>query len=135
MRIVVDTNVFVSLLIRPGDTFSALIDYIDRHATVLYSTDTLTEVVDVLRRPKFRKYTDAAEVAELVRWVVAAGEMVTVQDSVVGSRDRKDDMFLALAVSGSADYLISGDQDLLALGRIGNTPILSPAGFLAAINR
>ncbi|HLG88974.1 MAG TPA: putative toxin-antitoxin system toxin component, PIN family [Alphaproteobacteria bacterium] len=56
MRVVVDTNVFVSLLIRPGEAFTALIDYIDRNATVLYSTETLTELVDVLRRPKFDRY-------------------------------------------------------------------------------
>jgi predicted nucleic acid-binding protein len=40
MRIVIDTNVFVSLLIRPGERLLPLIDFIDQHATVIYSTDT-----------------------------------------------------------------------------------------------
>ena len=47
MRVVVDTNVFVSLLIRPGDSFVALADVLEQKATVLYSTDTLTELTDV----------------------------------------------------------------------------------------
>jgi len=49
MRVVIDTNVFVSMLIRPGDRFLALIEYLDHNATILYSNETLTELVDVLR--------------------------------------------------------------------------------------
>jgi putative PIN family toxin of toxin-antitoxin system len=134
MRIVVDTNIFVSLLIRPGDTFLALIDIIDRGATVLYSAETLTELVDVLRRRKFTKHTTPQEVAALVKWIADEGELVAVEEQVMGSRDIKDNKFLSLAVAGRADYLISGDKDLLALGRIGAVPILSPAHFLAAVN-
>jgi len=66
MRVVVDTNVFVSALIKPGESFSQLIVQLDEHGTVLYSTDTLTELVDVLRRRKFGKYTTPEDVAELV---------------------------------------------------------------------
>ena len=135
MRVVVDTNVFISILIRPGNTFLPLVDYIDLHATILYSTETMTELVDVLRRQKFAKYTTAEDVAAFVTWVADAGEFVTVEEPVIGSRDPKDNKFLALAVAGKADYLVSGDKDLLVLGHIGATPILSPTDFLAAVNR
>jgi putative PIN family toxin of toxin-antitoxin system len=133
IRIVVDTNVFVSLLIRPGNAFSALIDYIDAKATVLYSTETLTELVDVLRRRKFAKYTTAADVAAFVEWIASAGELVTIEHQVTGSRDPNDDKFLSLAVAGSADYLVTGDQDLLVLREINSIPIVSPTEFLAAV--
>ena len=135
MRVVLDTNVFVSLLIRPGDTFLALADYIDRSTTILYSEETLTELVDVLRRRKFSKYTAPEEVAEFVRWIVGTGELVAVTDHLTGSRDVTDNKFLSLAVAGQADYLVTGDKDLLVLGRIKATPILSPSDFLAAVNR
>lgn len=135
MRIVIDTNVFVSILIRPGETFSSLVDYIDRHATVLYSADTLTELIDVLRRPKFAKYTSAEDVAVFVKWIAEAGELVTVEEAVTGARDPKDDKFLALALAGRADYLVSGDKDMLMLGKIGTVPIVSPADFLATVDR
>lgn len=134
MRLVLDTNIFVSLLIRPGDTFLALVDYIDQGATIVYSTETLTELVDVLRRRKFARYTTAEEVAAFVTWVATVGELITVEEAVTGSRDPNDNKFLALAVAGRADYLVSGDKDLLVLGRIDGIPILSPAAFLATVS-
>lgn len=134
MRIILDTNIFVSILIRPGRSFSSLIDYIDQHATILYSAETLTELIDVLRRAKFAKYTTAEDVAAFVKWVAEAGELVTVDESVTGSRDPKDNKFLALAIAGKADYLVTGDKDLLVLRVIGPTPILTPADFLNTVN-
>jgi len=134
MRLVVDTNIFTSVLIRPGETLSTFIDYIDRYATILYSAETLTELVNVLRRRKFHAYTTPEEVAEFVRWIIATGELVAVTDVPAVSRDPKDDKFIALAVAGRADYLVSGDKDLIVLGRIGEMPILSPSAFLAAVN-
>jgi uncharacterized protein len=134
MRIVVDTNVFVSILIRPGAAFLSFVDYIDQHATILYSTETLTELIDVLRRDKFAKYTTPADVAAFVKWIADAGELVTVEEAVSGSRDPKDNKFLALAIAGRAEYLVSGDKDLLVLSHIGNATIVSPADFLAAVN-
>ena len=134
MRLVVDTNIFASILIRPGETLSALIDHIDQHCTILYSTETLAELVDVLSRRKFKAYTSPQEVAEFVRWVVATGELVAVDVAPAVSRDPKDDKFVALAVAGHADYLVSGDRDLIVLGTVETVPILSPAAFLAAVN-
>jgi putative PIN family toxin of toxin-antitoxin system len=134
MRVVVDTNIFVSLLIRPGSSFLSLIDYVDQHATVLYSAETLTELIDVLRHQKFAHYTTAADVAALVEWIVNNGELVTVVEPITGARDPKDDKFLALALAGNADYLLSGDKDLLVLGQVGATPIVTLIDFLAAVN-
>src|ERR1700722_6455059 len=134
MRVVVDTNVFVSLLIRPGETFLSLIDILDRSATVLYSADTLTELVDVLRRQKFSKYTTPQNVSALVQWIADEGELIDVEHEVAGSRDLKDNKFLSLAITGKADYLISGDKDLLVMKRIQHTVILSSADFLNAVN-
>jgi len=46
------------------------------------------------------------------------------------SRDRKDDYLLAHAIAGRADYLVSGDADLLSVDRVGGVAIVNPAGFL-----
>jgi uncharacterized protein len=61
--------------------------------------------------------------------------MVTSEEAVAMARDPKDDKFLALAIAGAADCVISGDKDLLTLGSIGTVPILSPADFLASLKR
>ncbi len=134
MRLVVDTNIFVSILIKPGTALSALTDYIDKRGTILYSVDTLTELVDVLHRRKFGKYTRPEDIAAFVQWVITTGELVAVDEAVTASRDSKDDKFLSLAVAGQADYLISGDKDLLVLGQIRTIPIVSTAAFLASVN-
>jgi putative PIN family toxin of toxin-antitoxin system len=133
MRLVVDTNIFVSLLIRPGSALSSFVEYLDQHGTILYSAETLTELVDVMRRRKFSAYTTAEDVAAFVQWVISTGELVAVEEVAEVSRDSKDDKFLALAVAGRADYLISGDKDLLVLERVGSVPIVSPAAFLASV--
>jgi len=49
------------------------------------------------------------------------------------SRDPEDDKFIRCAKAGKCAWLVSGDDDLLSLKRIGKTSILSPAGFLAIL--
>ena len=50
------------------------------------------------------------------------------------TRDRKDDYLLAYAVVGRADYLVTGDRDLLVLGEVEGVRIVSPAGFVGALS-
>jgi putative PIN family toxin of toxin-antitoxin system len=88
----------------------------------------------VLHRRKFGKYTRPEDIAAFVQWVITTGELVAVDEAVTASRDSKDDKFLSLAVAGQADYLISGDKDLLVLGQIRTIPIVSTAAFLASVN-
>jgi putative PIN family toxin of toxin-antitoxin system len=132
MRIVIDTNVFVSMVIRPGHLSDAIIDKIDRGAIVLYSAETLSELIEVLGRRKFARYTTKEDIAAFVGWFADAGELVTVTREVQASADPKDDKFLSLAVSGRADAIISGDKKhLLSLGSFESVPIFSPADFIA----
>lgn len=133
MRVVVDTKFFISLLIRPGTALSSFVEYLDEHGTVLYSVETLTELVDVMRRRKFSAYTTSEEVAAFVQWVITTGELVVVEEVAALSRDPKDDKVLAVAVAGRADYLVRGDKDLRVLERVGSVPIVTPAAFLASV--
>jgi putative PIN family toxin of toxin-antitoxin system len=130
---VVDTNIFVSLLIRP-DSFAFLIDYFETTGTLLYSSEVFSEFARVLRRKKFLRYSTLEEAEELLNWIDEIGELVLISRTIAGSRDLSDNKFLELAVSGKADYLITGDKDLLVLGKIESTPIVSPADFLRIIS-
>ena len=133
MRLVIDTNVLVSMLIRPGAKYLPLIDRIDCGAvTVLYSSETLPELIDVLGRDKFAKYTNREDIAAFVRWVAEAGELVTITREVRASPDPKDDKFLSLALSGKAEMIVSGDKDhMIALKAIEGIPIVRLSDFLA----
>ncbi len=61
---------------------------------------------------------------------MAAAEAVTIIEPIVACRDPTDDKFLELAVNGQADFIVSGDADLLVLNPFRGIPILSPATFV-----
>ena len=61
--------------------------------------------------------------------------MVNITEHIAACRDPKDDKFLELAVSGRADLIVSGDQDMLALNPFRGIPIVTPAAFVRAVVR
>jgi putative PIN family toxin of toxin-antitoxin system len=136
MRAVIDTGVLVSALIRsqgpPGAVLRALID---KRFTAIYTTELLVEVVDVLGRPNFRtKYhIQSDDIAALVNLIRLRGDLVIPNRVVEICRDPKDDKFLTAALAGQAEYIVSGDADLLVLSPFEEIPILSPTAFLAEL--
>jgi putative PIN family toxin of toxin-antitoxin system len=136
MRAVIDTGVLVSALIKPGGaTGEVLYALRDGRLTVIYSTDTLVEIIDVLGRPAFRaKYHILPEdITALVNLIRLRGELVTPQKKISACRDPKDNKFLEAALAGEADCIVSGDADLLALTPFEDIPILRPAEILAKL--
>jgi len=130
VRVVIDTNVLVSFAIRPNPNFEALFDHIAAHGTALVSDATITELLDVLSRDKFRKYIPFDQSVDYVEWYLGLSERVVVTEQVVACRDPKDDKFLSLAVSGNADYIIAGDHDLVDMQQFAGIRIYSPVIFL-----
>jgi putative PIN family toxin of toxin-antitoxin system len=136
MHAVIDTGVLVSALIKPGGaTGEVLYALRDGRLTVIYSTDTLVEIIDVLGRPAFRaKYHIMPEdITALVNLIRLRGELVTPQKKISACRDPKDNKFLEATLAGEADCIVSGDADLLALTPFEDIPILRPAEILAKL--
>jgi putative PIN family toxin of toxin-antitoxin system len=131
-RLVIDTNVWISALISPIGTARHLVDAVlDRGIDILMSESTFGELASRLDRPKFERYREPeawnlflSALVELALWHEDAGSAAGI------SRDANDDKFLALAVTGQADAIISGDRDLLELVIHEGIPILTPAQFL-----
>ena len=133
MRVVVDTGVFVSALIRRrGTTGSVLQALGDGQFICIYSTEILMEIIDVLGRNKFRnKYHIEPEViTALVNLIRLRGELIISNEKVTACRDPKDNKFLEAAMAGDADCLVSGDSDLLDMISFEDIPILRPSDFL-----
>jgi putative PIN family toxin of toxin-antitoxin system len=133
MRVVVDTGILVSALIRPkgriGDVLHALRD---GRFTAIYSTPMMLEVTDVLGRPKIQEkyHVQPEDITAVINLVRLRGELVIPKQTVTVCRDPKDNKFLEAALAGEADSIVTGDNDLLVLHPFEGVGIFRPAEFL-----
>ena len=128
-RIVLDTNLWISYLIKADSPVGRIVSRILRHHWVLVSEATLLELADKVDSERLRLYFSAAEGLRLVLLLKQVAEWVSVQTVVRDCRDPKDDKFLALVLDGKADVLITGDRDLLALHPYRDIPIVQPRDY------
>ena len=130
-RFVPDTNVLVSSLLRPNsEPARAVAQVIDQHQMIA-SVETLAELSEVLRRPKFARDLTLEEIEDQLERFTAVFEIVEVIEVVTDCWDPKDNKFLSLAVSGRANVIMSGDNHLLTMHPWRGIPIMTPAQFLA----
>lgn len=114
MKAVIDTNIWISFLI--GKLLSGLDDYIlDGLLEVVISDEQLEEIATVLRRPKFRRYFSADDIEEFLALLYKSARIVELQHTIKDCRDEKDNFLLETAIRGKADYIVTGDRDLLVL--------------------
>lgn len=129
LRVVFDNNVLVSAALLggvPRKAFDKLLD----NGTVLVSVSVLLELADVLNREKFDKYVTHDERMRFMVGFLKIAEMIEINETIVACRDPKDDKLLELAVSGEADFLVTGDKDLLVLNPFRGVEIITPREFL-----
>ncbi len=134
MRVVVDTNVFVSAALKDKSSPALALHVVAQRGTLLKSTETERQLFEVLARPQLAALIDPAAVAWM-RTVMAAAEAVVIAERIAACRDATDDKFLELAVNGKADVIVSGDADLLALNPFRGIPIVPPATFVQGAAR
>ncbi len=129
LRGVFDNNVLVSAALLGGFPRQAL-DKLLENGTVLVSVSVLLELADVLNRPKFDKYITHDERMRFIVSFLKVAEMIEINETITVCRDPKDDKLLELAVSGNADFLVTGDKDLLVLNPFRGLEIVTPREFL-----
>ncbi len=137
IRAVVDTNIIVRAIIKPKGTVGPVLQHLRKgHFTLLYTEGLLTELVDVLNRPRIRnKYNLSQEDIEIVlALILLRGEPVNPTRRIDACRDPKDNMFLEAAISARANTIVSGDEDLLTLHPFEGIPIIRPAAFLSMLD-
>ena len=127
MRIVLDSNIFVSALISGEGSPGRLLAAVKREGiTLVTSPYQLDELRSVLARERLKPYIRPREADDLLYHLQAVGMVVTDLPVVSVSPDPKDNPILATAVAGEADLLVSGDKgDMLALGNIEGIPIVT----------
>ena len=126
MRLVLDTNIIVSAFFWEGNE-AELLRRIEEGKAIIYTTrEILKEIEDVIKRQKFediiRKTNTTAD--EIMQKMISLSHIVVPTNKVHICRDKKDNKFLECAESAEADYIISGDKDLLALIKYKNCFII-----------
>ena len=129
-RYVFDTNVIVSALLFeqsvPGQAFHQAID----RGEILLSHAIAEELNDVLSREKFNRYLHRDQREQFLQALVHEARLIEIDQHVRVCRDPRDDMFLELAVCGSASCLVSGDEDLLAMNPFRGISIVTARQFV-----
>lgn len=126
LRIVVDTNVLLSFLMKRTSTPGQVVELVLQQHQLLFSDSTLQELRDKCVMAKFRRYFSQQEADQFIEQMALAGEHILVGDVVTDCRDAKDNKFLELALSGFAVLIVSGDSDLKDLNPFRGITILSP---------
>jgi putative PIN family toxin of toxin-antitoxin system len=133
-RIVLDTNVLISRLLKPTATLASIVIKASSEGTIITSQATFDELAEVIRRFVARGYITDKEAVEYLAAYKMRTEWIPILEHIKACRDPKDDKFLELAVNGNASYLVTGDKDLLVLNPFRDISIITPAQFLNAMN-
>lgn len=127
MRVVLDCNVIVAAARCDGTCRRATMQALSRHVAV-FSPLILAEYGDVARRPKHRKARDL--MLAMIDVVVATGAPVPDVLSPFPLADPSDEIYLAAAIAGEADCLVTGNRRHFPEPAYGPVRILSPRAFL-----
>ncbi len=131
IRIVLDSNVILSAALFKGSTPRQALDKASTTGQILISNEILVELTDIFNRSKFDRYSSKQLRNEFLNDFLAIVENVQIVQKITACRDRKDDKFLELAVNGNANYIITGDQDLLVLNPFQDISIISVSDYLS----
>jgi putative PIN family toxin of toxin-antitoxin system len=130
LRVVLDTNVVVSALLLSDSVPRQAFDKALGHGEIIISTPVLLELAEVLARDKLNKYLTEQERMRFLVTFLKESELVGITEQINDCRDPNDNKFLELAISGNADVLVTGDDDLLALNPFRGIAIVTPRDFL-----
>jgi uncharacterized protein len=130
MGVIFDANIFVSMALRSKKLQRLRDAWEDKQFTVLLSTYLLSEVQDVLSRPKLARYLDEESRESFMQLIKDLSEAVTVKQPHPKFRDPKDRYLLAMLRDTDAEMLITGDSALLELGMFEEKLIINPTEFL-----
>ena len=114
-RPVFDTNVLVSAAIFPASVPRQALAHSLHHGSLLMSDELAREIRDVITRARFDRHATREVREEFLRDLMLDVEFVTITEAVQACRDPRDDKILELAVNGRADYIVTGDDDLLVM--------------------
>jgi putative PIN family toxin of toxin-antitoxin system len=128
IKAIIDTNLFISFLI--GKKLKSLKQRLtDASIELIFAGQNILEIKIVTSREKFRRYFDQNQVDDLIHFIQTTGKVYQINEVPKVCRDPKDDFLLELAKISNADYLVTGDKDLIEIDNFHGTAIVSIDSF------
>ncbi len=132
-KIITDPNILLSYLI--GKRLKSLEDLFNReNIEFIISDNLLDELATKIAFPKFRKYFEIDKGLAFIKFLKGRSILILTTSEIKVCRDSKDNYLLALAKDAKADFLITGDNDLLVLDEFEGTKIITLPQFLDYLN-
>ncbi|WP_246275534.1 putative toxin-antitoxin system toxin component, PIN family [Brasilonema bromeliae] len=130
-RFVFDTNVLISAFLFSQSKPRQALDKAQDIGVIIFSSSVFSELREVLYRPKFDRYLTEERRQELLEDLTQTAQFIDVTEQISECRDPKDNKYLELALSGQAECIVTGDDDLLVLNSFRGIKILTVQEFLA----
>jgi putative PIN family toxin of toxin-antitoxin system len=131
-RVIFDSNIWISFAI--GKRLSEMkVTLTHPNVKVFVCQKLLREISETIQKPKLIKYI-SPERRQMLLELMTACHCVEIEEQIFISRDPKDNFLLDLAAKINADYLITGDKDLLVLKKYQHTNIVSFNSFMAILS-
>jgi len=128
IKVIFDTNIWISFLI--GKQLISIKEFISNGKIQIVLTEQLINEIElVTQRPKLQKYFNSESVEELLLLLETIGKVYRIKPKHHLCRDAKDNFLLDLIDKSKADYLVTGDNDLLQLSKFQTASILTPKEF------
>jgi putative PIN family toxin of toxin-antitoxin system len=135
IRAIIDTSVLIRYLIKPSAAIKELIEerWLGDEVQMVTALDLIAELEGVLKRDYIQTLIRTEEGQALLDAITQKADILPPLGPVPAyTRDPKDDKFVACALVGDANYLITEDKDMLVLKMVGNVRIVTPYDFLRA---
>jgi hypothetical protein len=132
-RIVIDSSVLLRYLIKPGAAVRELVEtwWLSGKVQMVTAPDLLAELEAVLARPSIIQIIRPEEGRVLLETIRLLADMMPPLGPIPAfTRDPKDDKFIACALAGQARFVVSADEDLLALREVDGIRMITPYHLL-----
>jgi putative PIN family toxin of toxin-antitoxin system len=134
-HVIFDTSTLISAAILPSSIPGLALELAFGICTLYVSKETLLELENVLARPYIRRYRAPELIAKFFDFYLKSVEVIPVVKHVSDCRDKKDNKFLSLALAAQAQFIISSDDDLLALNPYRGISVIKPKAFIELIEK
>jgi putative PIN family toxin of toxin-antitoxin system len=136
IRVVVDTSVLIRYLIKPSAPIKELIEeaWLGDRVQMVTAPELIKELKGVLERDYVQSLIRPEEGRVLLDAILQKAEILPSFGKVPSyTRDPKDDKFVACALAGRADFLVTVDEDILVLESLGDVRMVTPYDLIRAI--